>query len=94
MDNVQTFLDKLISNEGYDFAVISFKNRPPMAIESAIATNVIEGDSVVVKVATGPHPIHEGKRAAAQHYLPLNEITGITYYTESKIVKPGVLKSL
>lgn len=81
------YLDKLLSNEGYDFAVVSFKNRPPMAIERDIAKSKLEEDSVVISVVSGPHPIHEKKSASAEHHLPLDEITGVTYYTENKIAK-------
>lgn len=84
------YWDKLITNEGYDFAVVQFKNRPPMAIERAVCKCSKEGECITLSVSNGPHPIHEKKTASALHYLPLSEMTGITYYTENRIstIKP------
>jgi len=87
-------LDKLISNKDFDFAVLQMKNRPPMAVAKSACTVSREGDTIVLNVENGPHPTEENKAAAALHYVPISEITAVSYYTEKRIAAPGKLKTM
>lgn len=79
-------VDKLLENTGWDYAVIQMNMRPPMALERAVCTVKKDGENIVLHVDNGPHPIRENARASAVHFIPIKEITGVSYYTEAKIV--------
>jgi hypothetical protein len=66
-----------------------------MAIERAVCKCSKDAECIVLSVSNGPHPIHEKKTASAQHYLPLEEVTGVTYYNENRIstVKPVIAQA-
>jgi len=85
-------LDLLLSNEGYDLAVIMFEKRQPMPVARQSCTISVEGNCLKIVVPNGPHPMEEGKRASATHYIPLEEICGISYFTENRVVTMPIME--
>lgn len=88
MDN----LDLLISNEGYDLAVILFEKRQPLPIERKSCKIDVEKGCLRIVVPNGPHPITQGKTAYAVHYIPFEEICGVSYFTENRVFTMPIME--
>lgn len=77
--------EKLLSNSGWDYAVLQMKNRPPILIERTFAQVTKEDDFIVLTMENGPHPVLEKERALGIHYIPFSDVTGVSYYNNKLI---------
>ena len=85
------FYDKLLVNRDWDIAVLFIKDQQPMPIECKACSVEVFEDCLKLRMSVGPHPFDKTKTAASEHYIPLEDIKGVSYYTESKIVsKPSI----
>lgn len=91
---MKSFLKPLIDTDAFwDAAILSFKDRQDTPIIKSDCNIKIEDDCLIVEVAQSTYPFGQGTTAKAEHYFPLDNITGVIYFTENKIqTSPGLIK--
>lgn len=73
--------------DDWDFAAIQFKSKPPMMVERAVCSIKKSEDSksLVVTMTGAKHPVEPNKICTVEHYLPVEDITSMSYFIESRI---------
>lgn len=79
-----TMINRLLNAQDWDSVGLKLKDANPMLIERKICSVRRDGDHIVVVVADGPHPYSKEDTAAAEHWVPIVDIVGITYYVHIK----------
>jgi hypothetical protein len=80
-------LTKLITNEGWEFAIIHFKSRQPLAVEQASCKCAQKGNNVSIEVTGSDMPHDKTKRGIATHIIDATDVVSVAYYVESRIAK-------
>lgn len=90
-------LDRLLNKTDWQYAGLMIRDSNPMLVQRTHTKIAKEEDTLVVRVANAPHPFTEGRRASAEHNIPVSSITSITYYkdiSEPIIHKPNGEQSI
>ena len=80
-------LKKLLSNTGWEWAIIDFKNRKPLGVEQKSCKCADEGDQFSITVSNSDMPLGGNAVGTAVHVINKDQVVSIAFYTENRITK-------
>jgi len=92
---MSVIIEPLLETE-WDYAVLHRQSGPPLLLErKSSRINVSLGSSIIeICVKKCPHPIQKDKLASVMHMIPISDVSGASYYTESMIEEAKTLTAV
>lgn len=79
----------LLTADGYDAALVNVEKAEPVFIKRTDCKISRTNEFVIMEAKSVRDPLIEKGTASVKHYIPLQDVVSISFYTSNKMIKAG-----